>query len=335
MVYRPPKQKPAVSGATPNRSGTDVLANPTLKPGAAAGVLPGDDRHLVAVDENYTGGDSEDRLWLFWRKQKNKIYGVICVASVGIIIWQGWNIYQSHVEANLQAEFSAAADAPALAAFAQAHADTVLGKLAQLESADTLYKAGKFKDAADAYAKAVTMLADDDKSARARLGQAMSLLQAGDVHGGTQTMEALTNDTSAVENMRAEAAFDLAILAAQAGDKDTTTKWLNHLKEFKDSNIWGGQAATLSEILPLLGDVKLVSGGAISTTPKITALPAPAVNATSATKSAAPSTTPAPAVPPVMAVPPASAPATTATAAPKAAPGGFTGFSIPSVPEVK
>jgi len=317
MVYRPPKNKPATPGATP-RSGADLLANPTPKPDAAAGVLPGDDRHLVAVDENYAGGDAEDHLWLFWRNHRNKVYGAVCVISGLVILWQGVKIYQSHVDAALQAEYSAAADAPALAAFAQAHADTTLGKLAQLESADNLYKAGKFKEAADSYAKAITMLGDDEKASRARLGQAMALLQANDIKGGTQLLEALTNDNSVVENLRAESAFDLAILAAQAGDKDGANKWLNHLKEFKDANIWNTQAAALTEIMPLLGDVKLVSGG-VSMAPAVSAVPAMTP------------TTGSPAKP----VAPAPAAVTAPAPAPKAAPGGFTGFSIPSVPAVK
>ncbi len=308
MVYRPPKNKP-IPGSAPSPSGTAALANSTPKTGAAAGVLPGDDRHLVAVDESYAGGDLEDRLWLFWRNHRNKVYGVICVISAVIILWQGWRIYQAHVEASLQGEFAAATDAPALTAFAQAHPDATLGKLAQLEAADTLYKDGKFKEATDAYVKASTMLGDDEKSGRARLGQAMAVLQAGDAKTSAQLLEALTNDSTVVENLRAEATYYLAILAVQAGDNDGATKWLNHLKEFKESNVWSSQAATIAEILPLLSDVKIVAGSAA---------PAPKIPALTVTSTAAAPA--APAKPVATTAAPMSAPASTPASAPKPAP---------------
>jgi len=327
MVYRPPKNKPAAPGPSPARPATDPFGSPLPKSGAAASVLPGDDRNLVTVDENYSGGDAEDRLWLFWQKHRNKVFYAVMVVSVAVILWQGWRIYQAHVATALQAEFSAASGPPALIAFSQAHPDTTLGKLAQLEAADTLYTDGKFKDAADAYAKAATLLGSDEKGQRARLGQALALLQSGDSKSASQMLETLAHDTSIVDNYRAESAYFLATLAAQAGDNAAVAKWIELVNQFKGSE-WSKMAGVLNEILPLVGDVKMVSGGAI-TPPKLSPVAAPSLAPKGASAAAAASTAPATAAKPA-----ASATPTTTTAAPKAA-SSTNPFQMPELAPVK
>ncbi|HTB63108.1 MAG TPA: hypothetical protein VK737_05930 [Opitutales bacterium] len=267
MVYRPSKKTPTGPGFPKYQPSGDPLDGPLEQASGASGVLKGDDRNLVRVDDTYAGGDFEDRLWIFWRKQKTNIIRGLVTLCVAVVVWQGWSFYQAHQLANLQADYQAAKGASALSAFAQAHPQTTLGQIAQLEAADALYKDGKFKEAADAYSQAATLLGSDEKAARARLGQAVALIQSGDAKSGESQLETVTNDTSAAENFRAEASYYLALLAAQAGDSATATKWLEHTKEFKTSSYWITQAATLTAAMPLIGEIKSVAVGSLPKPP--------------------------------------------------------------------
>jgi len=282
MVYRPPKKKPAGPGFPANRPSSDPLEGPLSRtPNSEAG-LEGDDRNLVVVDENYAGGDMEDRLWLFWKNQKGNIIRLATVACLGVIGWQGWVIYQKQADDKLQAEYQSLDGASALLSFAQSHPDNTFGKLALLEAADTYYKDGKFSDASKAYTQAATIWSSETYGQRARLGEALSLLQSGDANGGRQQLEALAQDTQAVENYRAEAGFDLAVLAFHAGDKATATKWLDKVKTFKNSQSWESQASGLQQIITTLGG-----------TPDTSATPIKLTNTPSEAKPAAPAQTPA------------------------------------------
>jgi len=252
MVYRPPKKKPAGPGFPANRPSSDPLEGPLSRTPQSEAGLEGDDRNLVVVDENYTGGDMEDRMWVFWKRQQGNILRLATVACLGVIGWQGWILYQQHAANQLQTEYQALDGASSLLSFAQSHPDNTLGKLAQLEAADAFYKDGKFADASKAYAQAAAIWSTETYGQRARLGQALSQLQSGDATGGRQQLEALAQDTQAVDNYRAEAAFNLAVLAIQSHDKATASKWLDKVKTFKNSQSWSSEATTLSQIIVTL-----------------------------------------------------------------------------------
>ena len=42
----------------------------------------GDDRNLVVVDEDFVNADTEDRLWLFWERNK----GIIVKGTFGVVV---------------------------------------------------------------------------------------------------------------------------------------------------------------------------------------------------------------------------------------------------------
>jgi hypothetical protein len=262
-------------------------------------------------------------MWLFWRKQRENIVRLLVAIAVVVVGWQGWNFYQEHEAASLQADYQAASGAPALLAFAQAHPQAMLGKIAQLEAADALYKDAQFKQAADAYAQAATQWGADEKGQRARLGEAVALLQSGDTKTGSELLETLANDASAVESYRAESAYYLAILAAQAGDNDGATKWIAQVKEFKEANAWISQASTLSEIVPLLKGVTTKTG--------YTPPPAAVTSLTPATVTPAETPAPAAMIAPKPAAVPSAAPSGP-PAAPSSKPAPANGSNLLNVP---
>jgi len=248
MVYRPPKKSPAGPRFPGSPASSDPLSGPLSRAADGEEIVPGDDRNLVVVDQSYAGGDFEDRLWLFWRRQKNNLFLAAALVCVGVIGWQGMKLYQQHVADALQAEYQAAEGAPALLAFAQSHADTTFGKLAQLEAADAFYKDGKFADAAKAYADAATVWGLENYGQRARVGVAMSLLRNNDAAGAHKQFEALANDTQSVAYYRSEAAFDLAVLDSQAGNPKSAAQWMDRVKSLKDPT-WLSEITTFTQLI--------------------------------------------------------------------------------------
>jgi hypothetical protein len=287
--------------------------------------MRGDDRNLVKVDESYAGGDFEDRLWLFWRRQKNNIIILIGLACLGVIGWQGWKLYQQHLVDQLQAEYQKADGGPGLLAFAQAHPDITLGKLAQLEAADAFYKDGKFADAAKAYTDAIALWGTETYGQRARVGLAMSLLQNNDASGAHQQLESLAKDTQAVAYYRAEAAFDLAILDAKAGDQKDVLQWIEQIKSLKDQS-WINEATTFINVLStapgsgLGATANPVPVKPISLTNNASPMPAASSTPAAPASVAQPPVSSAPAMKPAS---PSSAPAPASSSTPPASTSGF------------
>lgn len=103
----------------------------------------GDDRNLVIVDEDFAQADSEDRLWLFWERNRDRVVGGTVAVVVGLVAWfavQSW--IESRNEARRAAYADVKDDAGRLA-FAKDNPGEVLAAVALLEVADNLKAAGK------------------------------------------------------------------------------------------------------------------------------------------------------------------------------------------------
>jgi predicted negative regulator of RcsB-dependent stress response len=254
MVYRPPKKKLA-AGSPADAAGS--ANRPSSTAADSTDPRQGDDRNLVKVDDSYAQASFEDRAWLFWHRNGNKIIGAAIGLCAAILVWQGWKLYQAHELENLQAVYESADSPASLQTFAQANPDTDLGKVAQLEAADAYFKNKQFKEAGAAYAQAATMWGKEPNAQRARLGQAMSALQGGDTSGGKQQLDAIFADTTLGDNIRGEAGFDLALLAYQEGDGATVSKWLQNVEGLSDANEWAGEAKRLAELIPVISNLQL------------------------------------------------------------------------------
>ena len=271
MVYRPPRKKlppePPGSRFPANRPSADPLEGPLQGATHAEDPRAGDDRNLVVVDESFAEADFEDRAWLFWQRRRKVVFGLVALAFLGVLGWGAWNLYQKHALAELQAAYQQLDDSAGYLAFAQAHPDTPLGRMAVLQAADELYAKGQYKDAAPVYAQAVTAWQADPVGQRARLGHALSLLQGGDPTTGRQELETLANDSQVLDNFRAEAGYYVAVLSLQAGDIDGAHGWIERVAGLPDAGTWGREATDLAQLAPALG---LVKAGAPSVVPQNT-----------------------------------------------------------------
>ena len=216
-----------------------------------------DDRNLVVVDEDFANADAEDRLWLFWERNKNLIVRGTTAVVLAIIGAIGFHFWQESKRTELGQAYVACTDADARRAFAAAHPGEPLAAVALLEVADDLRKANKLEDAAKAYeaaGKAVVgeSIAVKAIATRARLYAALTRQELGqaDAEAG---IVAVAEDNSAPDTLRGYAMYVLANLALAKGDSATAAKWVNLMdKRLKPNHVWASDKSWLVRSEPSL-----------------------------------------------------------------------------------
>lgn len=103
----------------------------------------GDDRNLVVVDEDFAQADSEDKLWLFWERNRDRVVGGTVAIVVGLVAWFAVQSWIESRASQLRSDYAAVRDDAGRTAFAAAHPGEVLSAVALLEVADNLKSAGK------------------------------------------------------------------------------------------------------------------------------------------------------------------------------------------------
>jgi hypothetical protein len=211
----------------------------------------GDDRNLVAVDKNYVAPSVEDRIRLFWEKNRQLGLGVLVAVLVAIVAKGGWDYLETQKELETQQAYAAAGTPEKLKAFAAAHPDHPLAGVAQLQLADQAYAAGKSADATAAYTQAAALLQTGPLASRARLGLAMAQLQAGKTADGESGLKQLLANAAQPKGARAEAAYHLASLALTQHRNDDAKKFSDQVSQIDPASPWGQRAMLLRASLPV------------------------------------------------------------------------------------
>ena len=213
-----------------------------------------DERNLVNVDDAFQEADIDDRLWLWWQKNgRTLLYGLAAVALVII----GREVYQFSRERaveTMQDRFlkaAAAENETPLKDFGKANSDEPLGAFALLKAANAIYAEGEYSNAAMAYATAAEALETAPVlRSRARIGQGMALVDAGDAERGLAILERVARDDTVLASLRAEAAFRLAMTAMNNGDAAKAGSWLGEILAINPGQQWERQVNLLLELDP-------------------------------------------------------------------------------------
>lgn len=217
----------------------------------------GDDRNLVIVDEDFAQADSEDRLWLFWERNRDRIVGGTIAIVVGLVAWfavQSW--IESRAEA-LRAEYAEIKDDAGRAAFAQAHPGEILAAVALLEVADSLKAAGKpavtAYDAAAVAADAATASpAVQAIGWRARLYAGL-LAQESGAPDATGRLTRVAEAGNAPDALRGPAMLALARGALAKSDANGARGWLDKMdRQLGPNHPWREEQRQLIASEPLL-----------------------------------------------------------------------------------
>jgi len=220
MAYRPPKK-------TERQKKEEELQAAQTPEGKAP---QGDDRNLVVVDEDFSEAEFEDRMWLYWQRNKAFIVGTVVACFAVVIGVQGFRHFQSEGRKAMQDSYLAADSTEAKAAFGQENAGNPLGGLALLQAADAIYAEEDYAAAAEQYLAAAKAFEEPIFKYRAQLGAAMATLKAGDQEAGASQLAALSGETSAPEAVRAEAAYHLAALDIASGSFETAYETLSSIE---------------------------------------------------------------------------------------------------------
>lgn len=246
-MHRPSKKKKGHPGAP--GTAADQHKVPTN--------AQGDDRNLVSIDDAFESAEFEDKVWLFWNRNKYPIIFGAVAALVGVVAVQGYRMIQEKNLLRMQDAYVMADQEGDLESFGQQYASTSLGALALLESADQQYAEGDFAAAANLYREAVAPLKDTPLSQRARLGLGVAQLKAGQVAEAVNTLKALSNDSAAIGTVRGEAAYNIALHAVGEKDFSTAQEWLDSLAKIPNAGFWIERARLLADAVPELNDAQL------------------------------------------------------------------------------
>lgn len=182
----------------------------------------------------------------FWAKNRQGILIVVIVALLAIVGREAWQYFAASRERDVQADYAKAVDQSAkLEAFAAAHSGHVLAGVAYLRLADEKFTAGDYKTAATNYQKAAGSLKNPALLGRAQLGAAMSQLNGGDQAAGETALKGISADAGLDKGVRAEAAYHLAALAADAGKADDVKKLAEEVSKIDPMSSWAQRATML------------------------------------------------------------------------------------------
>jgi len=223
----------------------------------------GDDRNLITIDENYLAPTFEDRLRIFWEKNSRAVLAAIALVLALILAKGGYEIFHAQREKAVAADYAAATTDDQLKAFAADHTGHVLGGLAQLRLADTAYAAGNYTEARTAYDKSFGILKSNTFGQRARLGSAVSALQAGATAEGQAALKLLSADLNLEKIVRAEATCTLASLAAAAGDTAEAIRLIEQTTIIDPDGPWAERATMLRATLPAMATVPVSATEAV------------------------------------------------------------------------
>lgn len=209
----------------------------------------GDDRNLVPVDAT-TAVTFDEKLQVFWQKNRTFILGGCAIVVLVILGKGGWEYMQEQKENEVRKAYGAATTSEQLKSFSVAQGDHILAGLAQIQLADEAYTAGKGTDAVAAYDKAIATLKDGPLVARARLGRAMAKVQAGKAAEANTELKQLADDANQLKAIRTEAAYHLTSLAVEAGNAADAQKYSDQLMQIDPMSPWTQRGLALRATLP-------------------------------------------------------------------------------------
>ncbi len=243
-MNRPPRKKKAAE-PTPDRQEQAAAA-----PESAA--TSQDDRNIVSIDQAFQEADVEDKVWLFWERNKGTLIGGSLLAIIAVLGVEGYRYSQRQAEINLQKDYQQAVTETELASFGNAHAAKPLGAFALLEAADDKYEVGDFSEAASLYGQSAVNLIGTPFYGRALLGEAMALIKSGQADTGASKLSQLADDSGALDATRAEAAFNLSLLALAQGNYPEANQWVEKVHTLSADSLWDQRAQSLADNTPEL-----------------------------------------------------------------------------------
>ena len=208
-----------------------------------------DERKTVILDEDLEGVEFEDKVWLYWIRNKNFILGTVAAAFIIVIGVQGWKLYTANRNAKLASEYEAASTPAQLEEFAKSNSGTKLAGVALIQNADGAYAEGKYDQAQKLYEQAQKDLSKTVLLGRAKLGEAVCIYASGDKAKSESALKAVFEDATLAQSYRAQAGYRLGLAQKQAGKNAEAKETLKKVSETQGDGIFAQIAQeTLSQM---------------------------------------------------------------------------------------
>jgi len=203
-------------------------------------------------DNDFSGSGLEDALFLFWKRNRNKIQLTIVVVLLVAVGGLGFKAFQRKKLEKTQGAYLEAVQSGETEAFAKKYSSSPLAGLILLQSADKAFEEEDFTQAITRYKEAGTALKGTIIEGRTQLGGAIANIYAGNEAEGKKLLGSIAQNPKLLESDRAEAAYHLAILALNKGETDTARTQLDFIETLNNSGFWGQKAALLKKAAPQL-----------------------------------------------------------------------------------
>lgn len=196
--------------------------------------------------------DIEERFNDFWKRNGPGIFAAIALGAVIVLGVQGYQYAGERAEQAAQAAYQDIETLEDQITFAESHRKHRISGIAFLEAADESYENGNFEKAAALYREADQIFREGFFRSRARLGLGLSLVLKGEVAEAERNLQAVVNDSLALDQIRAEAAYHLAVLRWEQENFSGVRAALDVVFTLPNAGFWTMQASDLQERIPEL-----------------------------------------------------------------------------------
>lgn len=209
-------------------------------------------KHDDAQSILITGLPFEDRLWLFWKKYSRIVTLIIVIIIFGFLGYKGIDFYKRSQIEKLQNEYRIALEEGREFAFAEANIKEPLAGGVFLSTADKFGTEGKYQEAIINYNKALTSLKPTPFGDRIRLSIALATWMKGNHDASKKLLNELLNDSQVMGAIRAEAAYQLALMSLNEQDYKKSREFLDTINRIPNAGVWGQKALILRDSTPEL-----------------------------------------------------------------------------------
>lgn len=205
-------------------------------------------------DHDFSGSGLEDALFLFWKRNRDKVQLTIVIVLLVAVGGLGFKAFQRKKLEKTQNAYLEAVQSGETEAFAQKYSSSPLAGLVLLQSADKAFEEEDFTQAIARYKEAGAALKGTVIEGRTQLGIAIATIYKGNDAEGKTLLSSIAQNPKLLGSDRAEAAYHLAIIALNQGEVDTARSQLDFIATLDQAGFWGQKAALLRKASPQLRD---------------------------------------------------------------------------------
>ncbi|MGA0164792.1 MAG: tetratricopeptide repeat protein [Bdellovibrionota bacterium] len=164
--------------------------------------------------------------------------------------FQGVSYFKRAQIRALQEEYQDAEDEFHELVFAEKNPREPLSGLVFLNAGDRAYNEGQFEESKGYYEKALVPLKKTPLNGRAQMALALGAYRAGHVDQAEAKLNAILNEKSFLASVRAEAGYQLALLALESGDENRAQEYLASVSKLPSTGVWAQKAILLAGLIP-------------------------------------------------------------------------------------